>query len=193
LQRCHSPWQHPSVATRLAPLVNPLTWQAVQWLVLRGYRPVAGDIPVGCISWGYATAVDALWWHPTKRFFLLVELKKYETSTYTLPVVAAHLVQLACTTVLFSHTLYFGTLSQRLLNMLESATSTGSSPKPLVVDRCQSATRARVINVHHIRPIILRVHQGGPTVYDVPSCILHWAHQRLKGSSNIPLSADIYR
>lgn len=81
--------------------VHPYTWQVMELLLNGGYRPVRGHVVVGVVAARLATAVDAVWVHPVKREWLLVEVKKYETDQYSRRLRQRHLRQLALTTVLF--------------------------------------------------------------------------------------------
>jgi hypothetical protein len=89
---------------KMANDLHPFAWQAAEHLVNIGMRPIAGNIPVGHKSAKLATAIDGLWWHRAEKRFVVVELKKYETSDYSSTLQVAHQRQLALTAVLFVQT-----------------------------------------------------------------------------------------
>lgn len=94
----------PEQKVRLVTCTHPFTWMALHVLVRAGYKPVVGQLAVGCLQVRLGTALDGLWYHRSTNSFLVVELKKYETNRYPPSTQQLHLKQLALSTLLFTMT-----------------------------------------------------------------------------------------
>jgi hypothetical protein len=128
--------------------IHPLAWQAIVYLLDRGYRPISGQLAVGSVQSGYGTAIDALWIHSKRREWLLVELKKYEIGKYKkdFETQVQHQRQLAIQTILFAK----------------------QYPRIFVAHRKRS-------KCHKVRPILLLTHTKGLTLIPLKLTHLEWA------------------
>jgi hypothetical protein len=111
-------WPEALCKTSFVTRLHPYTSAVIAFLAQHEYVPVKGQIEVGDVRWGLGTAVDMLWQQRSNGRLLLVELKKWERTTYTYsqgkllpPLVnvsncahSHHQLQLAITRCLFMRT-----------------------------------------------------------------------------------------
>ncbi len=75
---------------QVLPVIHPTVWNLVCYMWNKGLRPLAAQVPVGCLRSRLATCIDHIWQRADTDQLVLVELKKWR-DTLTLDLSNGHM------------------------------------------------------------------------------------------------------